>query len=51
MDNNENTSLRPDSLLGEFTNASESRISETREVLYICLYCVYVMVNVCVIKI
>ena len=27
--NNETTPLRPDSLLGEFTKASESRISET----------------------
>ena len=30
VDHNETTPLRPDSLLGEFTKASESRISETR---------------------
>ena len=29
MGNNETTYLRPDSLLGEFTKASDSRISET----------------------
>ena len=30
VDNNETTPLRPDSLFGEFTQASERRISETK---------------------